>query len=111
MNRRNFLRLGIGAAIAAPALVSRANIMAVRVPRRDPLAAIWSDALLRKFEQATQFGENVMRDYEFAIDLGRPGGDATVVARRWRTTDGGIMVADIVVSDYGVPGMRRRGIA
>lgn len=38
MNRRGFLRLGIGvaAAIAAPALVSRANIMAVKAPKPDP---------------------------------------------------------------------------
>lgn len=63
LTRRGFL-IGTAAVIAAPALVSRANVMAVRPLVRGPsFAQSWSARMAEAFNRHTVFGENAEREH------------------------------------------------
>lgn len=81
MKRRLFLR-GAAATIAAPALVARANIMAVR-----PVSQAWGisivDLILREAERWPDLRDRVMiMPPSWGFDLAKPGGDHSAIAVR-----------------------------
>lgn len=100
MNRRNFLRLGIGAAIAAPALVSRANIMAIKVPRPDIETISGLQMLIEAQTRRDQLLRMEIGEIDrFTIYVDHAAGpDMSAV---WRLTDAGFEVVDLGASNYG----------
>lgn len=107
MNRRNFLRLGIGAAIAAPALVSRANIMAIKVPR-PPNETITGLQMLLEEQirlQSLLFPDSERwmiihpdraRDLQWiGVDHGRPEGDESAIVRGVYNSRGQLVIGEI----------------
>ena len=107
MNRRNFLRLGIGAAIAAPALVSRANIMAIKVPRRPS----WTEQALEVFWSAS-FADAANAEWQtdrwliihpdrardlqlIGVDHGSPEGDESAIVRGIYNERGQLVIGEI----------------
>lgn len=101
MNRRGFLRLGLGAAaaIAAPALVSRANIMAVRPLRDDTITGLqllmdWQ----RRYDELLRMEIGQIDRFTVYVDHAlHP--DTAAIVKRWN--DGAIEVADLTASNYG----------
>jgi hypothetical protein len=91
MNRRNFLRLGLGAAavIAAPVLVERASIMAIKPARPDTIIGLMlrleeevrRDALFPDNERWMIISEDAYK-HLIGFDLAKPGSDQTVIVHR-----------------------------
>lgn len=100
MNRRNFLRLGVGAAavIAAPAVVARANIMAVR-----PLtnANGIRELLFGEIDRFTFVQSSMLADLLVGVDLGEKR-DHTAVAS-YERKGGTLYLRDLRIIESALP--------
>lgn len=101
LTRRGFL-IGAAAVIAAPALVQRANVMAVRpLVRGHSLTRLWSAQLLEKFNEATVFGENVNRPWLIALDPADKDDYAAIA--RYERKGGHVLIRDIQILQPKAP--------
>jgi len=87
MNRRNFLRLGLSAAavIAAPALVARASIMAIKPAKADTIIGLMlllEEQFRVEDRDRYMIVREDMRRLLIDVDEGKPGGDHTVIVHR-----------------------------
>ena len=119
MRRRLFLG-GLVAAIAAPAIVARENIMAIKVARPDDTITglrmlhqaerDLAERFAREFQNLTIFGENITKDYgdrwtiihpdeardlRIGVDHGRPEGDYSAMVRGSLNERGELVIGQI----------------
>lgn len=119
MRRRLFLG-GLAAAIAAPAIVARESIMAIKVARPDDTISglqmlwqaerDWSQRFARALENVTKFGENITKDYgdrwtiihpdearlmRIGVDHGSPEGDYSAMVRGSLNERGEMLIGEI----------------
>lgn len=108
LSRRGFL-IGTATAIAAPALVQRANIMAIKVPQQGP-ARLYFEITEAKVRQAEKAISEILgdppqwlvihpdraRDLQLiGVDHGRPEGDESAIVRGVYNSRGQLVIGEI----------------